>query len=306
MTCTRTRREFIAGSAALVAGAVSAPLFASASPMPKGISVDVHSHAFLSEEELDRFKSGIGPDVSLISGHPSLGPLARVFEAIEARKIPIARTPADIYSAKEQGKRVAMIATEGGYILDGNLGKLEEFNARGLVSLQLLRKPSNDLIDADDGLTTFGKEVIRAQNRLGMIVDLAHSKARTIIETARVSTKPIMLSHYNTPVKDAWKAVADSGGIIGNWWGPAQAKRGLTFDTWISWFSVIADAVGIDAVAVQTEMGSIIHRGPFNSYADWGMIGKALMKSGFNSEESQKILGGNFMRMFGIITTNKG
>ena len=135
---------------------------------------------------------------------------------------------------------------------------------------------------------------------------MAHAKERTILETAKVSTKPIMLSHVNTPVKDVWKAVADTGGIIGNWWGPRQAKNGMTFDDWIDRFSAIVDEVGVDAVAVQTELGTPMHRGPFDSYADWNRIGLALLDRGFNREETKKILGGNFMRMFEKITRGTG
>jgi len=67
----------------------------------------------------------------------------------------------------------------------------------------------------------------------------------------------------------------------------------------------MADAVGVNAIGVQTELGTDLHRGPFDSYNDWDKIGKALLDVGFNLEEKDKIIGENFMRMFAEVTAVK-
>ena len=298
-----SRRQFLIGATSLVVG--SHPLFASDENSPDIISVDLHSHASLDVKELDTFKTRHGPDVSFLSGHPDLGGLSGIFDDVKKWNIPVVRTPTDIFLAKSQGRRAAIIANEGGYILYGNIETLEKLNKKGLVSLQLKHTESVDLINSDNDLTPFGKEVIRTQNRLGMIVDLAHAKASTIEQAAEVSTKPIMLSHVNKPVESVWDVVAETGGVIGNWWHPRHVRDGLTFSGWIDNFARMADAVGVDAIGVQTELGTDIHRGPFDSYNDWNKIGKALLSVGFNNEEKDKILGGNFMRMFAEVTLGK-
>ena len=300
LTHTFTRRKFLAS--AVVLAASIGPLRAATRPSTTTISVDLHSHAFLSNSEMDRFSSSIGPDVSFLSGHHKMGSMPSLFKAVKENNILIARNSADIFHAKSQGRRVAILAHEGGYLLKGNLSEIEKLNADGLISLQLLRTDSTDIVSSDDNLTAFGKDVIRTQNRLGMIIDLAHCSAKTIKQAADVSTKPIMLSHINKPAKTAWKAVAESGGIIGNWWSYQDVKNGMTFTNWIGEFSRIVDAVGIDAVGVQTELGVKKYRGPFDSYRDWHKIGEALLENGFSPEETNKILGGNFMRMFTKIT----
>jgi len=290
-----SRRQFLLGTAAFVA---SLPIRGVERPTANTITVDIHSHASLDAMEMDGFLSSKGPDVSFISGHELLGPLTNVFQEIEKRKIPIARSPGDIIREKSQGRRVAMVSNEGVYNLNGDLGKLEEMNAKGLVSLQLVREISYGVVDSDHNLTAFGKELIRTQNRLGMIVDLAHAHVPTIEQAAEVSTRPIMLSHNTTRGKNVWKVIAQSGGIIGCWWGPKEAKNGFTFDEWIDRFATMADSVGVDALGVQTELGTGVHRGPYDHYVNWGQIGQALLKKGFNQAETDKILGGNFMRMF--------
>jgi len=295
-----SRRQFLVGTASLVASVH--PVFASDKNTTNVISVDLHSHAFLDATELDTFKTQNGPDVSFLSGHPTLGGLSGIFDDVKKLNIPVIRTPADIFAAKSQGRRAAIIAYEGGHILYGNIETLEKLNKKGLVSLQLKRTESVELINNDDDLTPFGKDVIRTQNKLGMIVDLAHSKASTIEQAVEVSTKPIMLSHVNRPVESVWDVIAESGGVIGNWWHPRHVRDGLTFNDWIDDFARMADAVGVDAIGVQTELGTDIHRGPFDSYNAWDKIGKALLDVGFNKEEKNKILGGNFIRMFSKIT----
>lgn len=204
-----SRRQFLIGTAAFI---TSLPLRAIEKPTTNAITVDIHSHASLNAIEMDGFLSSTGPDVSFISGHELLGPLPSVFREIEERKIQIARTPEDIIRAKTQGRRVAMISNEGGYNLNGDLSKLEEMNAKGLVSLQLVREISYGVVDNDHNLTSFGKDLIRAQNRLGMIVDLAHAHGPTIEHAAEVSTRPIMLSHNTSRGKSVWKVVAQTGG----------------------------------------------------------------------------------------------
>lgn len=295
-----TRRHFLA-SAAVLAASIG-PLRAAARSSPTTITVDLHSHAFLSDSEMVGFASSKGPDVSFLSGHHKMGSMHSLFKAVKENKIILARTPADIVRAKSSGQRVAILAHEGGYILNGDLSKLEKLNAMGLISLQLVRTDSTDIVSRNGTLTVFGKDVIRTQNRLGMIVDLAHCSAKTINQAAEISTSPIMLSHINKPAKKAWKAVAESGGVIGNWWSPRDVRNGLTFKIWIEEFSRMVDNVGIDAVGVQTELGTKKHRGPFDSYTNWDKIGQALLQNGFRQEDANKILGGNFMRMFTKIT----
>lgn len=300
-TYSLSRRNFIIAGAALAAGIRPQHSYSAASP--SSISVDLHSHTFLDESEMDGFFSSTGPDVSFISGHPILGEIDEVFETIKKKGIPVVRTMDEILKAREEGKRVAMISNEGSYILKGELVNLEKFHAMGLSSLQLVREDSGGTTDSGRNLTPFGKEVIRMQNKLGMIVDLAHAYAPTIQQAVEVSTKPVMLSHMNKRIRETWRLVAESGGIIGNWWSIRETNQGKTFDDWIEDFSDIVDTVGIDHVGVQTELGTGVHRGPFDSYKNWNNIGEALKENGFTQEDINKILGGNFMRMFAKISS---
>ncbi|MEE8379617.1 MAG: twin-arginine translocation signal domain-containing protein, partial [Gammaproteobacteria bacterium] len=121
-----TRRQFLVGAAVLAASI--GPLRGATRHSPTTISVDLHSHAFLSVSEMDGFSSSIGPDVSFLSGHHKMGSMPSLFKAVKKNKIIIARTPADILRAKSLNRRVVILAHEGGYILNGDLSKLEKLN----------------------------------------------------------------------------------------------------------------------------------------------------------------------------------
>src|SRR6185295_19684026 len=90
---------------------------------------------------------------------------------------------------------------EGLDFLETKLERLEESHRRGVRTMQLVHYTPNDIGDfqtgavAHNGLTPFGAGVIRACNRLGVVVDVAHATAETVKQAVRVSSKPLLLSH---------------------------------------------------------------------------------------------------------------
>ena len=90
---------------------------------------------------------------------------------------------------------------EGLDFLEKKLERLEESYARGVRTMQLVHYTPNDLGDfqtgavVHHGLTPFGADVIRACNKLGVVVDVAHATADTVKQAAKVATRPLLLSH---------------------------------------------------------------------------------------------------------------
>lgn len=293
---SRSRRNLLLGaSTLLLTGLPSLRSFANSS---NNITVDLHTHAFLDDSEMDLFSSGNAPDITFVAGHSRFGDLDEVFSILSQYEVPLIKNVNDIFAAKSAGKRAALVTSEGAYAISGSIEKLRELHSKGLACLQPVRNESNEMVE-DDELTSFGKEVIKEQNKLGMIVDMAHAQSSAIHAALDASSKPVMLSHMNMRVSDTWKDVAESGGVIGGWWGPKEVRRkGFGFDDWIDRISEIVDEVGIDHVGVQTELGTPMHRGPFDSHSDWSSIGDALKDKGYSADEVSKILGGNFIRMY--------
>lgn len=140
----------------------------------------------------------------------------------------LARTAADIERAWAAGRFASLIGIEGGQLINNSLGTLREFAARGARYMTLTYSKNNDWADSctdaprHNGLTDFGRAVIREMNRLGMIPDLSHTSPATMHAVLDVSAAPVIASHScvrtlldhprNLP-DDILRRIADNGGV---------------------------------------------------------------------------------------------
>ena len=110
--------------------------------------------------------------------------LDKILEAIKEGKLALARSPAEIVEAKKSGTPCAVLAIEGSDPLEGDLTRVKLFYDRGVRVLQLLHYRINEIGDIQtenprhNGLTSFGREVVREMNKLGMVIDTAHCSRR--------------------------------------------------------------------------------------------------------------------------------
>jgi len=138
-------------------------------------------------------------------------------------------TAAEIRRAKKQNKICALMGIEGGYVIENSLYALRNFYRLGIRYMTLTHNVTHDWADAhrdepkNNGLSDFGKEVVREMNRLGMLVDISHVSDKTMSDVLDVSTAPIIASHSsargvashtrNVP-DNILKRVAQNGGVI--------------------------------------------------------------------------------------------
>jgi len=154
-----------------------------------------------------------------------------VYRAVERHPndLMLATTAADIRRAKKQGKIAALMGIEGGHAIENSLAALREFHRLGVRYITLTWNNTNDWADAGrgekkhNGLTDFGKEVVREINRLGMLVDVSHVADKTMSDALDVSKAPIIASHSsaralsNVPRNipdDLLKRIAQNGGVV--------------------------------------------------------------------------------------------
>jgi membrane dipeptidase len=193
--------------------------------------------------DLNRFKaSGItGEFFSIYVGgnrmqtHDSMRRAMDLIDATyrEAEKHPgqltMCTTAAEIRQAKKAGKVCALMGIEGGYAIENSLYALRNFYRLGIRYMTLTHNVSHDWADAhrgevkNNGLSDFGKEVVREMNRLGMLVDISHVSVKVMNDVLDVTKSPIIASHSgargvndhtrNVP-DDVLKRVAQNGGVI--------------------------------------------------------------------------------------------
>ena len=165
------------------------------------------------------------------SARRTLDMIDSVYRAVERhpRDLMIATTVADIRRAKRQGKIAALMGIEGGHAIEDSLATLREFHRLGVRYMTLTWNNTNNWADAGrgekkhNGLSDFGKEVVREMNRLGMLIDVSHVSDETMSDALDVSKAPIIASHSsaralsNVPRNipdDLLRRIAKNGGVV--------------------------------------------------------------------------------------------
>jgi membrane dipeptidase len=150
-----------------------------------------------------------------------------------ARKNPndliLATSAADIREAKKQHKIAVLMGVEGGHMMGNDLSVLRTFAALGVRYMTLTHMDNNEWADsstdkpAHNGLTDFGKDVVREMNRLGIIVDISHVSDKTFYDALETSRAPVFASHSScralcvaprNMTDDMIRDLAKHGGVI--------------------------------------------------------------------------------------------
>jgi membrane dipeptidase len=146
----------------------------------------------------------------------------------------LATSVKDIEEAHRQGKIAALMGIEGGHAIEDSLRVLGDFYDLGVRYMTLTHTNTNNWADSSgditradvkhhDGLTSFGKDVVREMNRLGMLVDISHVSDKTFWDALEVSRAPIFASHSdaralaNAPrnmTDEMIVALAKKGGVV--------------------------------------------------------------------------------------------
>jgi membrane dipeptidase len=118
-----------------------------------------------------------------------------------SKDLVLATTAAEIRDAHNEGKIAALLGVEGGHMINSDLGVLRNFSSLGVRYMTLTHSGNCEWADAStdkpahNGLTDFGKDVIREMNRLGMMVDISHVSDKTLYDALEISKAPLIASH---------------------------------------------------------------------------------------------------------------
>lgn len=134
----------------------------------------------------------------------------RADEAIQAiygaaqkypQQLAIALTPEDALGHQKQGLVSAFLGLENGFPIGTDLANLQKYYERGIRYVTLCHTKNNDICDSStdepehDGLSEFGRKVVREMNRLGIIVDVSHISDKSFYDVLEVSKAPVVASH---------------------------------------------------------------------------------------------------------------
>ena len=243
-----------------------------------------------------------------------------IFDKIEAiveqnkQYLSIARTPADLYANKQQGRKSIMLGIENGLALDGHLERLQHFAQRGIVYMTLCHNGDNDICDSargnhtHNGISSFGQQVVREMNRLGILVDLSHAGEKSFYDALELSSQPIVCSHSSCRAlcdhprnltDDQMRALAAKGGVMQiTMYNGFLVKDGeATVLDALRHLAHAIEVMGIDHVGIGTDFdGDGGVRGMANS-SELLNFTRLLLARGYSEQDIEKIWGGNFLRV---------
>jgi membrane dipeptidase len=245
----------------------------------------------------------------------------------------LALTAHDAVRIFRQGRIASMLGMEGGHALENSLGALRAYYDLGVRYMTLTHSANIDWADAcceprrHGGLTTFGREVVREMNRLGMMVDISHVSPETMHHVLDVSEAPVIFSHSNARAltdhprnipDDVLLRLRHNNGIamitfvpsflntdVMRWAGlPDEQRRTVpepraTIEDAILHIEYVRDVAGIDHVGIGGDFDGItsVVQG-LEDVSTYPALFAALSRRGWSEDDLRKLAGDNALRVW--------
>ncbi len=226
----------------------------------------------------------------------------------------IARTPADLYNDKRNGRKSIMLGIENGLALNHDIANVKHFAQRGVVYITLCHNGDNDICDSargcntHNGVSAFGEEVIEEMNRLGIMVDLSHGGEKSFYDALDISKTPIVCSHSSCKAlcdvprnlsDDQLRALAAKGGVAHTtlYHGFLRKTGEADIMDAIAHLEHAIDIMGIDHVGLGTDFDG---DGGIRGLADSSELIHftiQLLRRKYSVQDIKKIWGGNWLRV---------
>jgi membrane dipeptidase len=246
-----------------------------------------------------------------------------VAEELFARlcELPVTRAPtADDF---REGQVTAIVHMEGAEPLASDLSDLESWYGRGLRSVGLVWSRPNAFAegvpfrfpaspDTGPGLTDAGRELVRACNRLGILVDLSHLNEAGFWDVQRLSDAPLVATHSNAHalcpstrnLTDAQlDAVRHSGGVVGVNFAVGFLREDGHNDPdtpiteIVRHVDYLAERMGVDHVAFGSDFDGAVVPAELGGVAGFPKLVGALEEAGYDDAALAKITHGNWLRV---------
>jgi membrane dipeptidase len=227
----------------------------------------------------------------------------------------LALKAADIRDAHAKGELAVMINIEGAEGIQGSLELLRNYYRLGVRMMGLVWNHRNEVADGtneyavDGGLSTFGREVVREMNRLGMLIDLAHIPPKGFFDTLELSEQPVLFTHGNCHAlwqhprnltDEQIKALAAKGGVFGiSFVNTFMNKQTATLKTVADHIDHVVQVLGsADHVAYGSDFDGCTPPPGLEDVRQLPALTAELLSRGFSEADMAKILGGNYLRVF--------
>ena len=251
-------------------------------------------------------------------------PAKRQLEQIDIARQVIDRYPdvfelaldaSDVERVFGSGRIASLLGMEGGHAIENSLGRLRSFYALGVRYMTLTHNTSLPWVDSGSGerlhggLTEFGREVVREMNRMGMLVDVAHTSAETMNDALDVSEAPLIWSHAgaravhdhprNVP-DQVLRRVRDNGGVVMVVFYPdfLTGREVATVADVTDHIEHVAEIAGVDHVGLGSDFDGI-PRVPvgLEDVSKFPELFVELVRRGWSEADLAKLAGENILRV---------
>lgn len=242
-----------------------------------------------------------------------------------SNEIGIALNYSQLLENKEKGLTNAILSIEEGGVIDGILSNVDYFydrgvrmiclnwnfyNAIGYPNFTMGPNPDFTKPNITNGLTSFGIDVVKRMEKLGMIIDVSHLSDKGFWDVYNNTTKPFIASHSNARSicnhvrnlsDDMIKALASRGGVMGlnfctNF---INSEAEVTYVSDIVKHALhIIKVGGIDVLAIGTDFDGIGRTTEIDNASEMYKLVEALKEAGLSDEDINKITHLNFLRVF--------
>jgi microsomal dipeptidase-like Zn-dependent dipeptidase/gamma-glutamyl-gamma-aminobutyrate hydrolase PuuD len=233
-----------------------------------------------------------------------------------------AYTASDLQENKAQGKKSIFIGVENGYAIGLDTGNIKRFAELGVKYITLSHNRHNAICDSHagiaehNGLSEFGKEVVRTMNRWGILVDISHTSEKTAFDVLAISRHPVIASHSSVKAlcnhsrnlsDELIKAIANKGGVIQICLYPGFLKNGggATVKDAVNHIDYIVRLVGIDHAGIGSDFDGGGGITGLQNAADFPQITMELIRRGYSDSDIAKIWGGNLMRVMEAVSRSE-
>ena len=254
--------------------------------------------------------------------------LARIERQVAEAGAAVASSVSALLEARSGRTPAVLLGIEGADALGHDVDLVDAWHQRGVRLVGLVHLGDNTLGSTclpwqryagplpvrrrtRPGLTALGRRVVARMNRLGVVVDLAHSDRATVLDTSETASAPVVSSHTGARAlqdfpryltDEELRAIAATGGLIGLW--PYRNRRQGVADLaeLVAHARYIAELVAPQHLAVGTDMNGLpgVTAG-FGGETDLARLTCALLDAGFDRAEVTEIVGGNALRVLTIV-----
>lgn len=233
----------------------------------------------------------------------------------------------ELAACTDKGNIAAILHFEGAEAIGENLEDLQEYYDAGLRSIGLVWSRPNVFgegvpfkfpysPDTGPGLTDAGKQLVRVCNEMGILIDLAHINEKGFWDVAKLSTKPLVVTHTgvhaicpstrNLTDKQI-DAVGASDGIIGVYFEAANIRRDgkndadVPLSILVEHITYLINRIGIEYVGLGADYDGALMVADVSDVSGLPTLIKALNQSGLSEQDIRKLAYDNWMRVLGAL-----